>query len=357
MKRLLLFSTCCLLLSGCIEKEIIDELQLIFAVAYDKGEDGKIEATVSTPIFTKDQDVQSETYTNSAYTSKGFRAKVNAETPRPIVSGKVMAAIFSKELAKTGIQDFIDTFQRDPSIGRQVYLAISEEEAGKLLEPKYETKDSVGMYLANLIEQNIKYHTLPETNLHKFLYQYYGEGIDPYLPLIGEHNDHNHIIIKGLALFNGSKYVDHIESDYLLTFQAMEGKFKSGNYELRLENDESAAIFPMDSDVAFNVNKENKVPEINVTVTMEGAISEFSGTKLTKEKVKEIETTLQKKIEQQAKTLLKKFQELEVDPLGLGHIVKGKTRNWKEKEWKEIYPTIKINTTVKIKIIESGVVQ
>ncbi|RBW71337.1 Ger(x)C family spore germination protein [Bacillus taeanensis] len=357
MKKFLIMLAACFLLSGCVEEEIIDDIQLMFAVAYDPGEDGKIKGTVSTPIFTPDQKVKTETYSNSAHTSKGINSKINSESPEPVVSGKVMVVIFNKELAAKGLIHLVDTLQRDPSIGRHVHLAVSEGEAAPLLESEYTTTDSTGMYLSNIIDQNIKYHLLPKTNLHTFLYQYFGKGIDPYLPIIKKHGEHNHALIEGLALFNDEKFVDKLEYKYMFTFQALAGEFKDGYYELVLKNDHAATIFPIDSDINYHINNVNNIPEIVIDIELKGIISEYTEAKITKETLKKIETELEEKLQKQSKLLIDKFQKLNVDPLGLGHIVKSKTRNWKEEDWKNVYPEASIKVKIKTKIIESGVVR
>jgi hypothetical protein len=52
--------------------------------------------------------------------------------------------------------------------------------------------------------------------------------------------------------------------------------------------------------------------------------------------------------------LLAAFKENEVDPLGIGNIVRTKDRTWEEESFYEQYPTLPIHVNVNIQIIHSG---
>jgi spore germination protein len=66
---------------------------------------------------------------------------------------------------------------------------------------------------------------------------------------------------------------------------------------------------------------------------------------------------MEQDIKEQAEIMIKKFQVLKVDPLGLGEQVRSRTRNWDEKKWNNMYPTIHVKVKLDVEIIESGVVE
>lgn len=64
--------------------------------------------------------------------------------------------IFDKKLAKKGMQEILETMNRNPSIGNSIYLAIANENGGTLLKGNYSKEKGVSTYLSSLIEQNVK---------------------------------------------------------------------------------------------------------------------------------------------------------------------------------------------------------
>lgn len=70
-----------------------------------------------------------------------------------------------------------------------------------------------------------------------------------------------------------------------------------------------------------------------------------------------IEKTLKKQLQGEAKTIIKKFQRLKVDPLGFGDQVRRREKGWDYKEFQKQYPDIKINVTTEVEVVESGVIE
>ncbi len=54
------------------------------------------------------------------------------------------------------------------------------------------------LYLADLLEQNVRNETIPRTALNLFLYDYYSKVRDPFLPYISIDKDQA-VSVKGLA--------------------------------------------------------------------------------------------------------------------------------------------------------------
>jgi spore germination protein len=56
--------------------------------------------------------------------------------------------------------------------------------------------------------------------------------------------------------------------------------------------------------------------------------------------------------------MLKEFQELGIDPVGIGQNQKHGVRGFDIKEWKEsIYPRVRFNVDAKVQILEAGTVE
>lgn len=61
---------------------------------------------------------------------------------------------------------------------------------------------------------------------------------------------------------------------------------------------------------------------------------------------RKLEKQIGEKLEEECSELIKKFQELDIDPLMIGASAKSTFRDWNKKEWEETYPTIDIQPKI-----------
>ncbi|KMJ57508.1 hypothetical protein AB685_16000 [Bacillus sp. LL01] len=352
-------------LSGCLNQKILDDVQLATATGFELGEDGKkLEATAVVPVYKPDLTVENRTYTSSSELSKVMRDKLNRQSHKPFVSGKIEVALFSKELAEKGIFEVLDTFRRDPSTGAKMHLAVIEGDMKKHLKIQYGETDN-GMYLSDLIEHNIESGILPKTNLHLFTKDYREEGKDPILPYLKLKEETVDII--GIALFKEDKFIDHIKGEDSYIFMFLNEKFTSdATLTVQLEGEDEAtdaeeeedfaSVFHIKSNRSFEVKNIKTNPTVTLTVKTEAIIQEYSGDDLTKEKIKEIEKKVEEDIIKKGEVMISRFQEMNIDPLGIGMQFKHRTRDWNKEKWNETYPTIPVHIEAKIEIVEAGVI-
>ncbi|WP_347552123.1 Ger(x)C family spore germination protein [Pseudalkalibacillus hwajinpoensis] len=360
MKRWYAVLIFALMLTGCVENRILDDLQMITVIGYDKADDGSesdvVKGIAVAPQFERDGRIENNVFVESAHLSKEIRSQFNAESSKPLVSGKLQVAIYSREIAETdGIIDLVDTLQRDPAIGSRAFLAIANSDPEEMLRSDFGNVD-IGSYIHDVLEHNSVNGMLPLTNLHYFLYYYYSEGNDPFLPLIEKQD--NKVKIVGLALFDGDKMVGEIGLQDLFTFKALFEKFSSNDsYSVKLDNGEYAAVYNIASKRNLNladVDKDN----IEIKGEILGIIKEYSGEKLNPKIMKEIQSTMEVEIEEKGNAMIKDFQRLGVDPLGLGNAVRSVTRGGlDQKEWKKKYEDMDITFNMNVNITEAGVTE
>ena len=339
------------ILTGCVETDILDDLHLDSAIGYDYVDKDLIQATVVVPVYNPDKSISSETFTEISSLSKEILIKIDTKSPKTVETGKLELVLFSNELAGHGIFDLVDNFQRDPNITTNLLLAVVDGESREMLTTHFNNQDT-GRYVSQIIEQNTNLGLLPKKNLHQFMYDYYSTGIDPFLPLLKLEKDQ--ITVSGIALFDKDKFVNQIDFSDLFVFTVLAETSKNGSYKVR--ND--TFVRNLGSKRKFRVSNIKTNPEITVNLQIEGIIRQHSREKIQQKKLyKEVEQQMEQDITEQAEKMIKKFQTLKIDPLGLGEQVRSRTRNWDEKKWIDMYPTINVNVKVDVKITESGVVE
>lgn len=339
------------ILTGCVRTKILDDLNLDSAIGYDYLDKDLIQATVVVPIYNTDKSMSSETFTETSSLSKEILVKVDAKSPKTVEKGKLELILFSSELAGQGIFELVDNFQRDPNVTTNLSVAVVDGEVKEMLSTSFKNEDT-GRYIAEIIEQNTNMGLLPKKHLHQFMFDYYSTGKDPYLPLLKL--EKGQVEISGIALFNKDKLVDQIDFSELFVFTVLAETSKNGSYKVR--ND--TYVQNLNSKRKFLVSNNKTNPEITINVQIKGIIRQHSGEKIHPKKLYEkTEQQMEQDVQEQAEIMIKKFQALKVDPLGLGEQVRSRTRNWDEKKWNDMYPTINVKVKVDVKITESGVVE
>ncbi|MDM5198443.1 Ger(x)C family spore germination protein [Fictibacillus enclensis] len=358
-KAKLMTAAILLFLAGCTpQKQVLEDIQLIGVVGYDDASGNKIQATVSVPTTVGGSDqavLSSTTYSASSHTSKNIRQVLQAESPKPFASGRVSVIIFNEELASRGITKIIDSLQRDPSVGRNIYLAVAKGSTKDMLSKEYPIGEIVPAYLKDMIEQNMEL-TFPRANFHHFNYSYYGKGSDPFMPLLEE--KHGHIRIAGVALFDHSKYVDHISFEESFIFKLMYQNFRQGSHEFKLGKDNYLTLENLSSHVNYDIYNANTNPKINITIHVRGKVNDAAGTPLYQEKTIEmIEKTIKKQTEHNAEKMVDRFQKKGIDPLGLGDRARSSARRFNFKEWNQKYPDIPVHVKANIEVTQGGIVE
>lgn len=352
-KRLAVSLMLCLLLTSCVSTEIIDEVPVVFIAGFDKGSEGKIKGTISLQRFKPNQEVETRTFQAEAHTSKGLRNKLSG-VPKPITIGKMAVMLFGEEEAERGVLRVLDSFLRDPASGRLMYIGVVEGSAGDLITEEFEYLQGIGPFLQILIRQSIEYGNMPQNNLHLFDYKYYGKGMDPYMPLLKKNEDE--IIVSGLALFKGEKMVGKLDLEEMFMFTLINKNHKAGLFEVALSDGNFATLHKVKSHVDYTIDNGNTSPEVSIKVDIKANIAQYTGDKLDDKIKKMIAKEFEEKIQKDSLKLIKKFQDLQIDPLALGDRARSQTRQFNFSNWEDQYTGLDIKIKPTVGILESGII-
>ncbi|MBE4909894.1 Ger(x)C family spore germination protein [Bacillus luteolus] len=349
-------------LTGCealIPSKVINEIDIIQGAGYDLTEEQEIKSHFMFPIYKgRNEPPSTKTITATGDSSKDTRDKANRKTRYQIMSGQIRVMLFSKTFSEKGIFTVLDTYNRDPSVGRIAQLAIVDGDTSEVLDRKFKEVDNIALHLQEMIEQNIKNGTLPRTDINTFMYQYHQEGIDPYLPII-EVNGDEVVIIPSVGIMKNDKLVFQVSKHSTFIFCSMVEKRQKGIHQTTLENNDNLAIEVIRSRPIYDVEMKNGEPTITIQLNIKARVIEYSssnGETLSNDK-KEIEKNLEKHLKDEGTDLIKQFRELNVDPLGLGAKYEAQVRSFDSEKWNEQYPNTQINLKVDVKIIETGITE
>lgn len=355
--------------TACADVRIADDIALIQGIAYDMAEGDKIRGSFMIPIYENPESTKSDILTDEDRTSRGIQLELNEKSPNKLATGQLRVALFGQRVAERGILDIIDMLYRDTTIGNRIYLAVVKGKGEDLLKEEISITEHAAIYISNLIEQNIKNENLPSMNFHQFIYAYYSDGMDPFLPYLAKEKGNAHVKILGLALFDQDKMVSTLPRNKMFYFKLLSREgYQNGAVEIEMSNKvkdhdgksgEFAAIENIHSNSRFFIRETEQGISVKINIKMDGIIQEFTGERgLQKPGVlNEIKRRLEKKIKANTLEMLKDFQKLNIDPIGIGEQYRSSTRSWNPKEWREKYPHVMFDINVDINILETGVAE
>ncbi|WP_221564499.1 Ger(x)C family spore germination protein [Alkalihalobacillus sp. TS-13] len=354
IKPLLLFLSLTVLTS--CEIYSIEDVAIIQVEGYDYIDDEQIEGTISIPQFSRVETgaTISEKYFSAAgETLKEIHGKLQGKSSRPLIHGKTTVNLYNEELARNDISFLLDNLIRDASIGRDVYLGVVKGSTKELIEKEYSQNERTSRYLAGILDNNIK-ENFPTTNLHEFAYAYSTTGMDGFSPLLNASGEH--VELDGIAFFKKGTYVHSVPFSDSFLFKIMKEDFKYGNRKVEYKGYDYI-IENIGSEVKYHVIEGIDNPKFQIEVNLNGILNEVTRFKLPKDP--ELITKLEKKfasnLEKNCLSMLEEFQEKNIDPLGLGNVMKSRERKFDHKIWKEKYPTAQIDVKVNVEIMETGI--
>lgn len=358
-----------LLLSGCVQTKILEDDLLIQAEGFDQAGKNELLGTFGYANYLASSTSGGSSGDGSPNSpqpqflqAKGrtvidISMKIAAKAALPVEEGQLQAVLFGKQLAGDGLRNLTETLLRDPQIGEQLYLAVTEGTAAHILTGKYKGLQPVpSMYISKLLKQNIKKMNLPTTNLHVFSYHLFNEDMDPVLPLIRKEGDK--LDLEGLALFDYDRYVGKLGLKDMFVFKRLYENTRSGQYEVNIPNKGSTIVRQITSHKSYDVRHAKSDPSVAIHVKINGMVDEsMNRLNFDKQKaIKLVEQTMEKQIEQRGKQMVKRFQKLGIDPFGIGSKVRSHDRTWTAKKWKDLYPNVGVNIKVDVKIKDTGTI-
>ncbi|MFL6556611.1 MAG: Ger(x)C family spore germination protein, partial [Bacillus sp. (in: firmicutes)] len=169
--KLIFLSVCCLSMvinAGCVQEKTLEKLGLITTTGYDLKGKNEIVGTAVVQKFDPMTKAATKVISVSAKTSKGLRQRQNLQSNQRLVSGQLRSVVYSRDLAKKGIIQLVDTLNRDAQIGNMVYLTVADQSASEILKIEDSKENlNLGTYMYNLIKQNVEGEQIISPTLHE----------------------------------------------------------------------------------------------------------------------------------------------------------------------------------------------
>ncbi|HOJ10034.1 MAG TPA: Ger(x)C family spore germination protein [Clostridiales bacterium] len=396
------------ILAGCYDAKEIDELTYVLAIGVDKGVADTYRLTVKFHTMKEAggggaggkggggggmAGGEHEIITIDALSFFTGINMINAAVPRKLNFMHAKFLVFSEEIAKTGVGEFIAPIIRFREIRRTLHVIVARGKASDFLaeyEPVVGTTLSKAMELVVAEPANIGFFahitlndfynglkstyrqptailgginkfenfredgpTVPDTGNMKKKEYYAGE-----IPRKGG----SKIEFYGTAVFNGDKMVGELTGEETRLMNILTGKFRRGFFTIE---DPKAPPLIVPLDVREQRAPDIKVklidgkPYINVVIRLEGDILAVQS-RLNYEE-DPLKTLLQdsfiKQIKNEMNTLIERCQKMDSDIFRFGRIVSSKfytLQEWQNFNWIKKFKDAEVNIDMDFAIRRTG---
>lgn len=344
----------------------IEDLTISLILGIDLDEDNNLIFSQSSPVFNKEAKKNVEVYQLKANSIRESRQYFDAIATGDVTAAKIQVLLLGKRLLEhENWFSILDTIYRNPNFSLSTKVVMVDGKVSDVIFFEPEEKAQLPLHLNEMIDNNINRTRTENTTLqvlHRYMYE---KGVTPSMPEIKREKD---IKLSGISLLDkNGKYIESLgieESSLLLILMDEKKEELTLSFPLTtLEKDggifhenEISILLRKVSPKIKTKYKDGKFQfDYNITMTVSLVEQIFSSNKVTKE---ELEKLIEKELESRFNKLIKKFQDLKIDPIGLGIYARAfQYDEYKkvEDDWGAAFSEAEVNVSVDVKMISLGV--
>ena len=334
-----------LISSGCYNYKEINDMAIVSSIGIDK--DNKNDKyIVSAQIMNSKESEDSEDSQITVYTKEGDTVhealrNITLKSPRKLYGNHLSKIVLSEEVAKEGIDNILDIFNRITEVRNEFIITIvKEDKASDVLKVLTTTESIPAEYVKLSLKIADKTSGLTyATKLDEFISLYLKKGIDPVVPVlkidkkekkgttinnITTTNPISKIVIEDLAVTNKGKLETYLKNEEVIGYNFLRNQIQKMIIPVKCDDENNyASISILKNKTKSNAAKKDNKYIINFNINSEAIITEYNCKKdLTDEKViKKLEKDTEKKIKRYIKKSLNKQKETKGKFLGLERII------------------------------------
>jgi len=358
-----------LLLSGCWDQREIEERTSVVAIGIDRDENDPklISVTVQIPIPIK---IAGST---GGAGGGGNPVQVMRASGRTLIEafnnlqrrlnqqlfyGHTRVIAIGEDLARSGVEDAMDAFRRDPQIRRLLWPLVVKGKAAELLRSKPELEQIPTVFIMSMIDNGAKTGRIPDTNLGQFYINLSSSSEQPYLNYLEA--GPTGVKWSGVAVFKEDRMVGVLDEQRTWSFMRVVERKDGGPIVFPYHGDENRLLsFTTETTkVDESYRLENGRVHAVFTVDVEGDLigknfdSDFSDPA----EIAELEREATAYLEAEAREMLHTLQkEYKSDIIGLGSKLRAyHPRIWKRVQDTDYFSDADISVKYKVKLRRTG---
>ena len=355
-------------ITGCWDKLLLKDTNLIFLAGVDPTKDGSFESTVSIPVPAHAQGNLMQIVSGKGNTLRETREDIDTIVSGVIDSSKIKVVLINEELAATDLYAMLDLYYRDPRAPLSARVAITKVPAKELINLNIEGESLISDYYSELLLSAETRSIIPKLNIQFICPMMLDPGKDFILPHVNvNHTDNKrHARIIGTAMFNNKQYTGDLSLEESIMANLLNNALaETARLTVKI-SDKGEKKRAMDY-ITVQVEEikremqltfEENLPQAKIILKLFLNVVEYPPDSLGDQATT---TRLNEKLRQEltnlANTTMTKLQEARCDHLGFGReIIAYHHHAWDEKSWKDIYSAMNIEIDVQAEIIHHGII-
>lgn len=387
MKKLILIFLTSTLLTGCWNYRELNDISLVSAIAIEQSIDNDFIITVQIMSTKKEEGSGGTSSSSSSVPITVLKAKdktfaealkkISHISPKELYIGHVNLIIIDENIAKAGINNFIDFLIRNTETRKQFNVLLAKNEAASdvltILTPLEENPGIDIIDSLNNISRH--YGSTAAVNFDELLARKISPGIEMVIPTInilgntedGSNTDNfdssapkSNIKINGFAAFKKDKLVGFLNEKESIAFNIIRNNIKHSTISFKCDEDNWAAVEILTSKTKTKIQAKDKKASLNLTVSGDAVQSEVN-CKVDMESLegrKIIQDGINNEVKKMINQTIDKIKtEIKSDILGFGqHLYRYKNKQWKEisDEWDNIFEDLNYKVEVNYKLTKKG---
>lgn len=354
--------------TGCWNAREINELAFVLSIGIDKADDGfKVTAQIAspetyskTPSGTAAGEKKKPFWMVSSTGKTIFEAIRNMASisSRRIFWSHIKVIIIGEQLARSNTLEIFDFFSRNPELRLRTLVAVTPEEAGKVLEVVPKMDKDPAIYLEKIIENKNLTGKSYGIMLKDFLEDYLDPNVGPVTSRIILDKSKLEPVLKtsGAYVFDGDKLTAPLKEENTRGLLWIRNKMNDSIMVVDCPYDDSPTTLEIKkAKSSFKSYLDNEVPHFTINVNVDAVLTEQSC--LTdfndKQKLGELEKALESDIRKDIESTIAMAKDLKVDFLGLSRIMHRQHRSeWHQisSNWNKLFRNTEVTVAVKVDI-------
>ncbi len=305
------------LVSGCYNYKELNQISIVSSIAIDKADD---EYKVSAQIMNAKEDEESENsqvivYTENGKTINEALRKMILKAPNNLYGGHLSKLVLSEEVAKEGIINVLDLFQRLTEVRNEFTITVAKGiDASDVIKVMTSPESIPAEYVTNSLKSaDVSSALTYSTKLDEFVSLYLKDYIDPVIAIIevkdyekkGTTMDNtsttdpiSKLVLGNIAITKDGKLEKYLTENETIGYNFVKNQVQEMIIPVKCDNNSYSSISILENKTKTNVDRVNNKYKVNINITSSAVISEYNCVNnITNEKnIKKLEKETEKKI-------------------------------------------------------------
>jgi len=369
----------CTIGSGCWDRVEIEDLAFVQAVAVDEGRDPnhvRLTMQIARPVETicpagqggRGRAQPVVVFGAEAWSVVDAKIRIVEEVSRRPFLSHAQAFVLGEGLARRGIRDVLDAFDRDPDFRKTAPIFVAQGEGSRALHIDPGVEVFPARTLVEMWRRLPLSSTAPFTDLGGLISDMVSEGIQPIAPRVSVAEGpegKKTARIAGAAAFKLDRLVGWLDPKETRGVLWVRGEVAKAGVPLSVTLGKAGGVQRGQVTVSVTRTSSTITPvtgggrtSVSVVVTAEGNVL-TSGVDITDQAVvKRVETAFADAVRTEIQSALTRAKALNTDVFGLGRaFLRAEPRVWDrlKGQWDEIFPELPVDVEVRAKIRRTGI--